>query len=113
MVLARQARVALGDEVGAVLGARMVVVLIGERPGLSVASSLGVYLTWAPRLGCTDAARNCISNIHADGLSHDAAADALAWLMRSARQRELTGVDLKLASDAERGEALPPGPGPG
>jgi ethanolamine ammonia-lyase small subunit len=109
IVLARQARVALGDEVGAVIGARMVAVLIGERPGLSVADSLGVYLTWAPRIDCTDAQRNCISNIHAEGMSPDEAADTLAWLMSAARSRRLTGVELKLASAHERGAALPPG----
>ncbi|TJY58314.1 ethanolamine ammonia-lyase subunit EutC [Sinimarinibacterium sp. CAU 1509] len=106
VVLAKQARVALGDEVGAVIGARMVAVLIGERPGLSVADSLGVYLTWAPRIGCTDAARNCISNIHTDGLSHAAAADTLAWLMRTARSRELTGVALKLEAAHDRIDPL-------
>ncbi len=106
IVLAQQARVALGDEVGAVIGARMVAVLIGERPGLSVADSLGVYLTWAPRIGCTDAARNCISNIHAEGLSHAVAADTLAWLMRTARSRELSGVELKLEAAHDRFDPL-------
>ncbi|MFT4045085.1 MAG: ethanolamine ammonia-lyase subunit EutC [Solimonas sp.] len=102
VVLAAQARVALGDEVAQHLGARMVAVLIGERPGLSVADSLGIYLTYAPRVGCVDSARNCISNIHADGLSYARAADTLMWLLDEARRRRLTGVDLKL--DAQPGQ---------
>ncbi|MGH8445193.1 MAG: ethanolamine ammonia-lyase subunit EutC [Solimonas sp.] len=102
VVLASQARVALGDEVAAALGARMVAVLVGERPGLSVADSLGIYLTWAPRVGCLDAARNCISNIHADGLSYARAADTLMWLLDEARHRRLTGIGLKL--DAQPGQ---------
>jgi ethanolamine ammonia-lyase small subunit len=95
IVIATQARVALGDEIGAMLQAELCAVLIGERPGLSVANSLGVYLTYQPRIGRRDSERNCISNIHADGLSYDAAADMLAWLMTEARRRKLTGVDLK------------------
>lgn len=96
IILAAQGRVALGDEVAALLNARMVAVLIGERPGLSVADSLGMYLTWQPRLGRVDAERNCISNIHADGLTHAQAADTLLWLMQQARARQLSGVALKL-----------------
>jgi ethanolamine ammonia-lyase small subunit len=95
IVMAEQARVALGDEIGERLGARLCAVLIGERPGLSVAESLGVYLTWAPRVGRRDHERNCISNIHAHGLSIAQAADTLAWLMREATRRGLTGVRLK------------------
>jgi ethanolamine ammonia-lyase small subunit len=94
-IIATQARVALGDEIGALLQARLSAVLIGERPGLSVANSLGVYLTYKPQIGRPDAERNCISNIHADGLSYNAAADMLVWLMTEARTRKLTGVDLK------------------
>ncbi len=94
-VVAVQARVALGDEVGELLGARLVAVLIGERPGLSVADSLGAYVTHAPRIGRRDSERNCVSNIHPGGLSYDAAADMLAWLMTEARSRKLTGVALK------------------
>lgn len=95
VVLAGQARVALGDEIGEALGAQLVAVLIGERPGLSVADSLGVYLTWAPRLGRVDAERNCISNIHLDGLSYAQAADTLAGLVGAARRLRQSGVALK------------------
>ena len=96
IVIATQARVAIGDDIGERLGARLCAILIGERPGLSVAESLGIYLTYNPKRGCRDSARNCISNIHGKGgLSYDAAADTLAWLMREALRRKLTGVDLK------------------
>ena len=95
IVLAGQARVALGDEIGAALKAALSVMLIGERPGLSVADSLGVYLTWDPRPGRTDAERNCLSNIHAAGLSYREAAARLIWLMSEARHRRLSGVALK------------------
>lgn len=100
IVLATGARVALGDEIGSALGASLVVVLIGERPGLSAADSLGIYLTWAPRIGRRDADRNCISNIHGNGLSAATAADLLAWLMNAARERRISGVDLKLGHDS-------------
>lgn len=95
IVLGEQARVAFGDEAGAALGARVVVVLIGERPGLSVPDSLGIYITYGPRIGRRDSERNCISNCHADGLSHEAAADKIAWLVRASLRLGLTGVDLK------------------
>jgi ethanolamine ammonia-lyase small subunit len=95
MVVAEQARVALGDAVGQALGAAMVVMLIGERPGLSAPDSLGAYLTFAPRIGCTDAERNCISNIRPDGLGYANAAQTLARLMHGARRLELTGIGLK------------------
>ena len=98
-VIATQARVALGDDIGEALGAKLCAVLIGERPGLTVSDSLGVYLTYNPKRGTRDSARNCISNIHAHGgLSYAAAADMLAWLMREALRRKLTGVGLKEAS---------------
>ena len=95
VVLAEQARVALGDEIGMDMQAQMVVMCIGERPGLSVPNSLGLYLTYAPRVGRPDSERNCISNIHADGLSYAAAAAKLVWLMTQARTLRLTGVALK------------------
>ncbi len=100
VVIATQARVALGDEVGALLGARMVAVLIGERPGLSSPDSLGIYLTWHPRVGCSDAQRNCISNVRTEGLPPAAAAARLWWLCGEARRLGLTGIGLKDRSDA-------------
>ncbi|NOJ45578.1 ethanolamine ammonia-lyase subunit EutC [Bradyrhizobium archetypum] len=95
VVVASGARVALGDEIGAVLGARMVVMLIGERPGLSAPDSLGAYLTFAPRIGLTDEKRNCVSNIHGAGLGYDEAAFKIAWLVREGIARQVTGVALK------------------
>ena len=86
---------AVGDEVGQALGARAVVVLIGERPGLSSPDSMGIYLSWAPRVGLTDAQRNCISNVRPAGLGVEGAADRLHYLLRRARHLGLTGVALK------------------
>ena len=99
VVIARQARVALADEVGALLGARLVILLVGERPGLSSPDSLGAYITFGPRVGRTDAERNCVSNIRAEGLSYAAAAFKLAWHAREALRLGLTGVALKDKSD--------------
>lgn len=100
IVLATQARVALGDAIGEALQAAAVAVLIGERPGLSATDSMGIYLTWAPRAGRTDAERNCISNIRPGGLSAGDAAARLAWLMRAAEGLGTTGVALKDAMPA-------------
>ena len=99
VVVAQQARVALGDPVGELLRARLVVMLIGERPGLSSPDSLGIYMTWAPRSGRTDAERNCISNVRPEGLGYAQAARKLVWLCGEALRQQLTGVQLKDRSD--------------
>jgi len=101
IVVAEQARVALGDEIGAALRAKMTVMLIGERPGLSAADSLGAYITWEPRPGRTNAERNCISNIRSEGLSPTAAAERIALFLREAVRLQATGTALKDPNDAQ------------
>jgi ethanolamine ammonia-lyase small subunit len=102
VIVATQARVSLGDEIGELLRAEMTVMMIGERPGLSSPDSLGIYLTYRPRMGCTDADRNCISNVRPEGLSYEAAAHTLHHLMLAARALGQSGVALKDESDLPR-----------
>ncbi len=100
LVLAEQGRVAIGDEIGELLGARLLVLLIGERPGLSSPASLGIYITYSPRVSRMDSERNCISNVRPEGLPYDQAAHKLAWLCRAALRGQVTGVALKDDSPA-------------
>jgi ethanolamine ammonia-lyase small subunit len=101
LCIVEQGRVAIGDEVGELFGARLVIVLIGERPGLSSPDSMGIYITWAPRVGLTDERRNCISNVRPEGLMVEEAARKLHVLLSEARRRELTGVQLKDETGAD------------
>ncbi|MES2229495.1 MAG: ethanolamine ammonia-lyase light chain EutC [Pseudomonadota bacterium] len=95
LIVATQSRVALADEVGALLGASLSLILTGERPGLSSPDSLDAYLTFEPRLGRVDAQRNCVSNIRPGGLAPEAAARRIAWLLSQAAWRRVSGVALK------------------
>ena len=95
LTVALQARVALGDEIAEARGARMAVVLIGERPGLTSPDSMGIYLTWDPRPGRNDAQRNCISNVRTEGIGYALAAHKVHSLMQASRTRQLSGVQLK------------------
>lgn len=113
-VIATSARVALGDHIGAALDVQTVVVLIGERPGLSFADSLGVYLTHHPRPGRSDSERNCVSNVHPpDGLGYVQAARVVANLVYGVRRLGRSGVELKDTSARDELEGGSPGLGPG
>lgn len=101
LVIVRQGRVAVGDEVAELMGIELVVVMIGERPGLSSPDSMGLYLTWQPRVGMTDERRNCISNVRPEGLGYEDAARRLHYLVAEARRRGLSGVELKDDSGAD------------
>lgn len=109
VTIVQQGRVAVGDEVGEALAAKIVVVLIGERPGLSAPDSMGIYLTWAPRVGLTDERRNCISNVRPAGLGYAQAAARLHYLLGQAQLRQLSGVALK--DETTQDDALPGGGG--
>ena len=106
--LVEQGRVAVGDEVGVLLGAALVVMLIGERPGLSAADSMGAYITYNPAIGTADAARNCVSNIRPHGLGLVEAGGTIANIILAARQHGLTGVELGTRMNVVHNRAKPP-----
>ncbi len=101
VVLVRQGRVAIGDPIGAAIGAAAVLVLIGERPGLAAADGIGAYLTWDPAPGRRDSERTCVSNIRDGGLAPAMAARSIAWLLAEARRLGQTGVMLKNRFDGQ------------
>ncbi|MFY7890110.1 MAG: ethanolamine ammonia-lyase subunit EutC [Spirosomataceae bacterium] len=96
VVLVKQGRVAIGDEVGELVKAKFTALFIGERPGLSSPQSMGIYTTYAPQKGLTDERRNCISNIHPDGLSYEMATQILYYLIEQSFLRKISGVDIKV-----------------
>lgn len=95
ITIVQQGRVAIGDEVGQILNSKTTIVLIGERPGLSSPDSMGLYLTYNPKVGLTDESRNCISNIRIEGLSYEEAIKKAMYLLKESRRLELSGVNLK------------------
>jgi ethanolamine ammonia-lyase small subunit len=95
ITIVQQGRVAIGDEVGQILNSKILIVLIGERPGLSSPDSMGLYLTYDPKVGLTDESRNCISNIRIEGLSYEEAVKKTMYLLKESRKLELSGVNLK------------------
>ena len=99
VVLAKQSRVALGDDIAEVMHCGLVVMLIGERPGLSSPDSLGIYMTYKPFAGRLESERNCISNVRPEGLSYERAAFKLAWLVEMAYDLQVSGTKLKDKSD--------------
>lgn len=99
LCIVEQGRVAIGDEIGKALNARAVLVLIGERPGLSSPDSMGLYLTWGPQVGLNDAKRNCISNIREAGMDYDSAVNKALFLLKESKRLQLSGVKLKEDAD--------------